>query len=167
MHNSRVKFGLKIPNRLGKMSEKIRGVWFTLLMVNITLHIWPTKWIVIIKYVNQSLECTMSASGRIWAYSEYVIGQNPKITQQTSTLHSGAATGGPRGPGPPPKPHHKIFTDYEKYETCLVNRKVKSITGSHVFVSQEAAILAQNALETVLLLRPDPLWELTALPQTP
>ena len=76
--------------------------------------------------------------------------------------------GGPRGPGPPPKPHHKIFTDYEKYETCPVNRKVKSITGSvFVFVSQEAAILAQNALETVWRLRPDPLGELTALPQTP
>ena len=45
-------------------------------------------------------------------------------------------TGGPRGPGPPPKPHNKIFTDYKKYETCPVNRKVKSITGSvFVFVS--------------------------------
>jgi len=82
---------------------------------------------------------------------------------------SGAANGGPRGPGPPPKPHHKIFTDYKKYETCPVNRKVKSITGSvFVFVSREAAILAQNALETVWRLCPDPLWELTtALPQTP
>jgi len=73
-----------------------------------------------------------------------------------------------RGPGPPSKPHHKIFTDYEKYETCPVNRKVKSITGSvFVFVSREAVILAQNALETVWRLRPDPLGELTALPQTP
>ena len=49
--------------------------------------------------------------------------------------------------GPPPKPCHKIFTDYEKYETCPVNRKVKSITGPvFVFVSREAVILAQNAL---------------------
>ena len=45
-------------------------------------------------------------------------------------------TGRPRGPGPPPKPHNKIFRDYKKYETCPVNRKVKSITGSvFVFVS--------------------------------
>ena len=74
-------------------------------------------------------------------------------------------TGRPRGPGPPPKPHHKI-TDYEKYEICPVNRKVESITGSvFVFVSQEAAILAQNALQTVWRLRPDPLGEFTALPQ--
>jgi len=48
--------------------------------------------------------------------------------------------------GAPPKPHHKIFTDYEKYETCPVNGKVKSIAGSvFVFVSRKAAILAQNA----------------------
>jgi len=54
-------------------------------------------------------------------------------------------TGGPRGTGSPPKPHHKIFTDYKKYETCPVNRKVKSITGFvFVFVSREAAILALN-----------------------
>jgi len=70
---------------------------------------------------------------------------------------SGAANGGPRGPGPPPKPHHKIFTDYEKYDTCPVNRRVKSITGSvFVFVSREAAILAKNVLETVW--RPGSAW---------
>jgi len=28
MCNSRVKFGLKIPNRLGKMSENFRGIFF-------------------------------------------------------------------------------------------------------------------------------------------
>jgi len=56
--------------------------------------------------------------------------------------------------------------DYEKYQTCPVNRKVKSIAGSvFVFVSREAVILAQNALETVW--RPGPLVELTTLPQTP
>ena len=79
---------------------------------------------------------------------------------------AGGVEGGGRGPGPPPKPHHKIFTDFSKYETCPVNRKVKSITGSvFVFVSREAAILAQNALETVWWLRLDPPGELTALPQ--
>ena len=72
--------------------------------------------------------------------------------------HSGAANWGRgRGPGPPPKHHHKIFTDDEKYDTCPVNRKVKCITGSvFVFVSREAAILAQHVLETVWRLRPDP-----------
>jgi len=45
---------------------------------------------------------------------------------------------------------------------------VKSIIGSvFVFVSQEAAILAQNALETVWRLRPDPLGELTRCPTLP
>ena len=63
-------------------------------------------------------------------------------------------TGGSGGPGPHRNLDHKIFTDYEKYETCPVNRKVESITGSvFVFVSREAAILAQNALETVWRLR--------------
>jgi len=53
-------------------------------------------------------------------------------------------------------------------ETCPANRKVKSTTGSlFVFMSREAEILAQNALETVWRIRPDPLGELTALPQTP
>ena len=62
-----------------------------------------------------------------------------------------------------------VCLPYKKYETCPVNRKVKCITGSvFVFVSREATILAQNALETVWRLRPDPLGELTtALPQTP
>jgi len=77
-------------------------------------------------------------------------------------------TGGPGGPGPHRNLPTNFFTDYKKCETCSVNRKVKSITGSvFVFVSQEAAILAQNALETDWWLRPDPLGELTALPQTP
>jgi len=30
MYNRKVKFGLKSPNRLGKMSKKFRGVWLTL-----------------------------------------------------------------------------------------------------------------------------------------
>jgi len=44
---------------------------------------------------------------------------------------------------------------------------VESITGSvFVFVSRQAAILAQNALETVWRLRPDPLGELSASPDS-
>ena len=69
-----------------------------------------------------------------------------------------------------PGPHRNLTTKFlqtEKYETCPVNRKVKSITGSvFVLVSREAAILAQNALETLWRLRPDTLGKLTALPQT-
>jgi len=52
--------------------------------------------------------------------------RNPSQSYRTS----GAANRGAQGPGAPPKPCHKIFTDYEKYETYPVNRKVKSITGS-------------------------------------
>jgi len=75
---------------------------------------------------------------------------------------------GPGGPGPHRNLTTKLFTNYENYETCPLNRKVKSITGSvFVFVSQKAAILAHNALETVWWLRLDPLGELTALLQTP
>jgi len=91
-----------------------------------------------------------------------------RLVLSTAVAQPAGGGGGGRGPRPPPKPRHKIFTDFEKYETCPVNRKVKSITGSvFVLVSREAAILAQNALETVWWLRPDPLGELTALPQTP
>ena len=77
-------------------------------------------------------------------------------------------TGGPGGPGPLRNLTTKFLQTMKSAKKCPVNRKVKSITGSvFMFVSREAVILAQNALETVLRLHPDPLWELTALPQTP
>jgi len=89
------------------------------------------------------------------------------LTDQGNTANSGAANGGGgKGARAPTETSQNIFfTDYEKYETCLVNRKMESITGSvFVFVSRQAAILAQNALETVWRLCPDPLGELSAAP---
>jgi len=51
------------------------------------------------------------------------------------TVEASGAANRPPGPGPH-RNLYKIFTDYKKYETCPVNRKVKSITGSvFVFVS--------------------------------
>jgi len=74
----------------------------------------------------------------------YVFGQHCSVHMKVeiygSTESSGAANGGGGGQGaraPTETYNHKIFTDYEKYETCPVNRKVKSITGSvFVFVSR-------------------------------
>ena len=90
---------------------------------------------------SQTLLVLHSRDGELmWAETRIL---SPFICQTLLVTTSGAANEG----GGPPKPHHKFFTDYEKYKTCPVNRKM--ITGCvFVFVSREAAILAQNALET-------------------
>jgi len=65
---------------------------------------------------------------------------------------------GAQGARAPTETSPQNFYRLWKVWTRPVNRKVESITGSvFVFVSREAAILAQNALETVWRLRPDPL----------
>jgi len=98
------------------------------------------------------------------------------VTEWTSPLsalswHSTAVaqpTGG-RGPGPPPKPHNKIFTDYDKYETCPIKEsEVHNRICLRVRVTRGCdfgAKCTRNCLAAGL--RPDPLGELTALPQTP